>query len=223
MKCENMVCSSTDVFLLFAEVQDLNGRRFVYFGAEMETSEEFPVVAEFTKDNEPIFHKDSDFEIFLDPPGGGRWYKELEMNANNAVWNLALDRPYSCGGGEYSGRIAKPSEPRHWAPRRQRTFTYREPGRWVAVVAYSAADALDRLEDVADAFSPRVGVAWRVNFSRVERKGAINWTWTPQLAWEGGRYVGKVNMHIPDAWGEVCFVDTFVFTAVRLTRGGKGG
>ena len=37
--------------------------------------------------------KDSDFEIFLDPPGSASWYKELELNANNAVWNLALDKP----------------------------------------------------------------------------------------------------------------------------------
>ena len=33
------------------------------------------------------------FEVFLDPGGSCAWYKELEMNANNAVWNLMLDRP----------------------------------------------------------------------------------------------------------------------------------
>ena len=58
-----------------------------------------------------VFHE-HDFEIFIDAPGGGRWYKELELNALNTVWNLLLDRPYADGGEEYSGRVATPGAPR---------------------------------------------------------------------------------------------------------------
>jgi len=39
--------------------------------------------------------------------------------------------------------------------------------------------------------------------------GAINWVWSPQVVWtpEQGRYMGQVNMHLPDAWGYVVFAD----------------
>ena len=70
------------------------------------------VEAHFTKENSPIFQKDSDFECFLDPVGSNWNYKEWEGNALNTVWNLMLDRPYSDGGSEHSGRVAKPGERR---------------------------------------------------------------------------------------------------------------
>ena len=37
----------------------------------------------------------------------------------------------------------------------------------------------------------------------------MNWTWSPQKAWEPtkGRYEGKVNMHLPEAWGFLLFAD----------------
>ena len=37
------------------------------------------------------------------------------------VWNLMLDRPYSDGGSEHSGRVAKPGEARHWDVSKQKT------------------------------------------------------------------------------------------------------
>jgi len=48
--------------------------------------------------------------------------------------------------------------------------------------------------------SPRVGNMMRINFSRVERQGAINWTWQPQVVWDpkNQRYTGYVAMHLPD-------------------------
>jgi len=56
---------------------------------------------------------------------------------------------------------------------------------------------------------PRVGDKWRINFSRVEKKGDINWTWVPQIIWDSAqrKFVGKIAMHLPDAWGYVQFVD----------------
>jgi hypothetical protein len=51
-----------------------------------------------------IFH-DNDFEVFVDPAGSCANYKEFEMNALGADWNLLLDRPYADGGLENSSRL----------------------------------------------------------------------------------------------------------------------
>jgi hypothetical protein len=51
-----------------------------------------------------IFH-DNDFEVFVDPAGSCANYKELEINALGADWNLLLDRPYADGGLENSSRL----------------------------------------------------------------------------------------------------------------------
>ena len=50
----------------------------------------------------------------------------------------------------------------------------------------------------------------RINFSRVEKQGAINWTWQPQVVWDPAnhRYSGYVAMHLPDSWGYMVFGGT---------------
>ena len=48
------------------------------------------VTANFTKRNSPIFHTDSDFEVFVDVAKSCHDYKEFEANAINTVWNLCL-------------------------------------------------------------------------------------------------------------------------------------
>ena len=65
----------------------------------------------------------------------------------------------------------------------------------------------DTLARQPSARSPAVGGRWRINFSRVEARGEINWTWGPQIVWQPRmrRYEGQVNMHLPDAWGYVEF------------------
>lgn len=54
---------------------------------------------------------------------------------------------------------------------------------------------------------PKGGDMWRINFSRVEKKGNINWTWQEQRVWDAKlhKHVGKVEMHLPDIWGYVRF------------------
>lgn len=80
----------------------------------------------------------------------------------------------------------------------------RQPdGKWTAEIALSHKDSLDHTSGQM----PREGQFWRIGFSRVEKKGDINWVWTPQMLWAPteGKYTGQVNMHAPDAWGYVVF------------------
>eukprot|EP00971_Amphidinium_carterae_P333885 6468881-Amphidinium_carterae.2 len=30
---------------------------------------------------------------------------------------------------------------------------------------------------------PTLGASWRINFSRVEKQGKVNWVWSPQVIW----------------------------------------
>jgi septal ring-binding cell division protein DamX len=50
----------------------------------------------------------------------------------------------------------------------------------------------------------------RINFSRVERQGDINWTWQPQRVYSATqhKYQGRVNMHLPESWGYLVFDDS---------------
>ena len=183
---------------------------FLYIGAMLES--DVAVVASFTERNSPIFQKDTDFEVFIDAAGSCHCYKELEINALNVVWNLLLTRPYSNGGGEHSGRVAQPGAPCYYEVAAQRTATRLLSGAlgdptgatWSVEIALAHSDTLARQPGVR---APAVGTRWRINFSRVERCGEVNWTWQPQTVWEPRerRYVGKVNMHLPDAWGLVEF------------------
>lgn len=187
---------------------------FLYVAAILEYGIGDEVIAKFTERNSPIFHTDSDFEVFVDPAGCCHQYKELELNAINTVWNLLLTRPYADGGVEVSGRVGKEGEAEHWDVQNQRTATRilrgalgRDASCWCCELALAHTDTLARLPTHASA--PVVGSSWRINFSRVEKCGQINWVWSPQVVWtpEESRYAGHVNMHLPDAYGHVIFAD----------------
>uniref|UniRef100_A0A7S2MPL8 Carbohydrate-binding domain-containing protein n=1 Tax=Zooxanthella nutricula TaxID=1333877 RepID=A0A7S2MPL8_9DINO len=189
---------------------------YLYVAAVMDFPVGDELVAKFTERNSPIFHTDSDFEVFIDPAGCCHGYKELELNAINTVWNLMLDKPYSDGGGERSGRVAKPGDKDYWEVKAQKTAAritrgalHRpdQPAQWCCELAFAHSDTLG-VAPVAGA-SPAVGKHWRIDFSRVEKKGDVNWVWSPQVVWNPAeqRYKGEVNMHLPDAWGYVLFAD----------------
>jgi hypothetical protein len=186
----------------------------LYIGALITSN--MTVEAHFTKENSPIFQKDSDFECFLDPVGSNWNYKEWEGNALNTVWNLMLDRPYSDGGSEHSGRVAKPGEENYYAVKHQKTATRILEGTvnnvegtktvWSVEIAMAHSDVLAAHVNNG-MLPPSIGTMWRINFSRVEKRGDVNWTWQAQIAWDaaGRRFAGNVNMHLPDAWGYLVF------------------
>lgn len=180
------------------------------------------IIATYTERNSPIFHLDSDFEVFIDVDGSCHSYKELEMNAWNTVWNLLMDKPYADGGVEHSGRVASdPSDPLYYEVTDQKTAAKLVKGTingilpeldsgnvWAVELALPHAESTSRVSRVLRR-APQIGEFWRINFSRVEKKGDINWTWAPQVIWNAkeGRYTGKVSMHEPESWGYVRFAD----------------
>ena len=186
---------------------------YFYIAAEMEE----PHVWGTLENRDDIIFYDNDFEVFIDPDGDTHEYYELEMNALNTVWDLLLIKPYRDGGpavhywditglmtGVYiDGTLNDPSD---------------TDNGWTVETAFPW-DALS--ECAHKSCPPAPGDIWRVNFSRVEwmtdivdsgyvkrtdpETGEIlpedNWVWSPQ---------GLVNMHYPEMWGLVQFVEAAV-------------
>jgi Carbohydrate family 9 binding domain-like len=175
---------------------------YLYVAAELE---EPHVWATLTAHDSVIFH-DNDFEVFLNPSGDGKNYFEFEMNALNTGWDLFLAKPYRLGGKadnswEIPGlRTAVHVEGTLNNPKDQ------DRG-WSVEIAFPWKAFEER-----SAFArPRTGQEWRINFSRVEWRVETvdgkyrklpgkedNWVWSPQ---------GVVNMHVPEQWGFVRFVE----------------
>lgn len=194
---------------------------YLYIAAILKSDME--VFATYTERNSPIYHED--FEVFVDPASSCHNYKELEMNAINTVWNLMLDKPYMDGGQEFSGGIANPGDDNYYEVESQRTMVRvlegtlnnadekeTQENAWAIEIALSHRDTLRDSgfeEKSSSRIQPSEGEHWRINFSRVEEKGSINWTWQKQEIWDVEEsppsYRGIVDMHQPNVWGYVRF------------------
>jgi hypothetical protein len=180
---------------------------YLYIAALLSPAPNLPTAATFIDRNDPIYQRDSDFEVFVDMELSHHHYKEMEINALGTVWNLLLDKPYVDGGMEHSGRVAKPGEPLYYDVQHQHVGTRILTGRlndaemgaqWSAELALAWSDLLANTT-----ITTAPPTLLRINFSRVERQGAINWVWQPQVRWDPlqRRFRGFVDMHMPDAWG----------------------
>ena len=154
--------------------------------------EEPDVKAGVSKRDDIVYH-DNDFEVFLNPYGDSRLYYELEVNALGTVMDLLMEKPYSQGGTYI--------------------MTWDFPGLEIAV---RVDGTLNRSGDTDKGWTvemkipmaglsrggddPRKNKEWKANFSRVEwlTKPEENWVWSP---------TGVVDIHIPDRWGTIRFVD----------------
>jgi len=168
--------------------------------------------ATITERDAVIYH-DNDFEWFIDPDGDALRYFEFEVNALGTVWDLFLPKPYRDGGKAENGwnidglRSAVRLRGTLNDPRDRDTS-------WTVEMAIPWAAFADSGRTV---IPPVPGTAWRINFSRVQwdrdvvagqyqkRKDAEgrtlpehNWVWSAQ---------GVINMHVPERWGRVVFVD----------------
>ncbi|KAF0690257.1 Aste57867_18331 [Aphanomyces stellatus] len=185
--------------------------RFLYVGAYLQDTN---IWAKLTQRNSVIFN-DNDFEIFVDPVGTTHNYKEFEVNALNATWNLLLNKPYRDNGGENSTRV-DPIWGFDMYGKGLKAGVYvkgtiNDPNQhlhyWTVEVALPlkelAFNTTAAIPPVADSF-------WRINFSRVEWLIQVvngqyqkipnlpeeNWVWSPQ---------GAIAMHMPEKWGYLQF------------------
>ena len=184
----------------------------LYVGAWLEEPHLWGTLTE----RDAIIYHDHDFEVFLDPDGDGEAYFEIEINVLGTEFDLFLDRPYNKGG---QADIA-------WNLEGLRTAVFVDgtindasdtDRGWGVEMAIPWAGLVPP-NGVAATAPPSIGDVWRVNFSRVqwplhhlesggyERAAEVsfevheedNWVWSPQ---------GEINMHIPEEWGFVHFVE----------------
>ena len=175
----------------------------LYIAARLD---ETHVWGSLTKPNSVIF-RDNDFEVFIDPDGDHHRYWEMEVNALNTRWQLALEKPYRDGGPPVSPapiaglRSAIYVEGTLNAPHDTDTYWSVEIAiPWRGLAPYAPNGGAP----------PEEGAQWRMNFSRVQWQHEIhegvyrkkpdtpedNWVWSPQ---------GVVDMHRPERWGFVQF------------------
>lgn len=183
-----------------------------------------------------VIYHDDDFEVFVDADGSTHAYKETEVNAAAATWDLLLNKPYDDGGGENSSRVdgaagfdmflpapGFPSWPVAVAAAHV-TGTLNDPSTPHTFWSVELALPLARLAYNTTARAPSPGDFWRINFSRVE--------WGVKVV--GGRYQlapscttcptpgapsednwswspqGSIAMHLPERWGILQFADARV-------------
>jgi len=161
---------------------------YLYVGAILE---EPNITAKLTQ-RDTIIYYDNDFEVFIDPDSDGHNYFEIEVNANNVLFDLMLDKPYRVGGDFFlqwdcpgiksgihiEGTLNNPNDTdKYWSvemaiPRQALTLSFNN--------------------------LLKAGNIWRINFSRVEwlKKPEENWVWNA---------TGRIDMHMPDRWGYLLF------------------
>ncbi len=160
------------------------------------------------KNHDDTIYRDNDFEVFIDPQGDGINYFEIEINSYATLLDLFMNKPYKNGG---SAKLSWNADGIKKAVRLYGTINKSEDkdSCWTVEMAIPWK-ALNQT-------TPKLNSSWRMNFSRVEwdydivngqyiknhyRKGKKhpehNQVWSPQ---------GKINMHIPEKWGYVHFVN----------------
>lgn len=179
----------------------------LYILAELEE----PHVWAYYEKHDMIVFNENDFEIFIDPNGDSQNYFEIEVNAQNTIFDLFMPQPYRDGGVPF--------------------IAWNTPGLKSAIhvdgtINNSADKDKKWTVEMAIPFNafqlgtvsqtPADNQIWRINFSRVqwqtETKDGVyhrktdpatgrilpeyNWVWSPQ---------GIINMHYPERWGMMQF------------------
>ena len=190
---------------------------YLYVAARLDEPHVWGTLTQF----DSIIYNDNDFEIFIDPLGDAVEYYEIEINALGTQLDLYLHTPYSRGGSAridwnciglrsavaVEGTINDPTDvDRAWTLEWAIPWDGLRPPRYDT--AWEERDRCGR--------PPSVGDEWKINFSRVQWDHVVdsttqpptyrrvpgrpehNWVWTPQ--W-------RINMHLPEHWGRVRFVD----------------
>ncbi len=179
--------------------------QFLYVFAELH---EPHVWGTLTEKNAIIFH-DNDFEVFIDPDGGGENYYEFEMNARNTIWELTLVKRYTQGGPAIHGTNLPGLISAVHIDGTLNDPTDIDRG-WSVEIAFPFSGLAKHRRN--GPCPPKPGDQWRINFSRVEWTHEVldgkyrkvprevkpedNWVWSPQ---------GLIDMHQPEHWGFLHF------------------
>ncbi|MCF0061018.1 carbohydrate-binding family 9-like protein [Dyadobacter chenwenxiniae] len=169
----------------------------------------------YQEKKDQIVYLENDFEVFIDPDGDGENYYELEVNAINNTFDLFLPKTYKKGG---RAQLKWDIKDLKSAVSIEGTVNNAKDTdkRWTLEIAIPFASLTN---EHVPAIIPANGSEWRINFSRVNwqhevsedgkytRKRNVdtgkvlpeyNWVWSPQ---------GIINMHYPEYWGYLQFVD----------------
>ncbi|WP_340113688.1 carbohydrate-binding family 9-like protein [Maribellus mangrovi] len=178
---------------------------FVY--AELEE----PHIWAYYDTNDMIVFHENDFEIFLDPTRDTHNYYEFEINAQNVILDLVMNKAYRSDG----------TFNLHWNAEGFRSAvhlegTLNDPSDMDTKWCVEMQIPFSSLSTNDEYVQPQDGSLWKINFSRVQWQTEVkngkyvkkkdpetgknlhenNWVWSPQ---------GVINMHYPERWGLVRF------------------
>ena len=180
---------------------------FLYVYAEFR---EQNIWASLTRQDDPVF-QDNALEIFINPDGSTFNYFEFQINANEAVWDLFMPRPYRSGGrGLSSWDIKGLQKAVHIAG------TLNNPADRDTAWSIELAIPFAALDIRRPPVKP--GTIWRMNFSRVQwQLDVINGRYVRKRDKASGKLLpehynvwspqGIVNLHYPERWGYVLFAN----------------
>lgn len=178
----------------------------LYIFAELE---EEHIWAYYDKQDMIVYHE-NDFEVFIDPDGDTHNYFEFEVNTQNTLFDLFLDKPYRNKGKANIEWNAKGFKSAVYLDGTLNDPTDTDK-KWCVemIIPFSS------LTPNGTFIQAKAGNVWRINFSRVQwqteiiegkytrktnKEGKLlpedNWVWSPQ---------GVINMHFPERWGFIQF------------------
>jgi len=170
-----------------------------------------PHVWGYFDEHDVIIFNENDFEVFIDPDGDSQNYFEIEINANNTVFDLFMPRPYRDGGIPLISWNA-PGLKTAVSVDGTRNNPNDSDKKWTVEMAVP----FSALQLGTGNQKPANEQVWRINFSRVQWQTEVvdgiykrktdsvsgrilsedNWVWSMQ---------GVINMHFPERWGMLHF------------------
>ncbi|WP_167614121.1 carbohydrate-binding family 9-like protein [Maribellus sediminis] len=172
--------------------------------------EEPNIWAYYDKHDMVVFHE-NDIELFIDPDRDTHNYYEFEVNAQNTLFDLVLNKPYRNGGKPDIKWNAEGFESAVCIK-----GTLNNPNDKDEMWSVEMKVPFSSLSTNGEFVQPEDGSLWKLNFSRVQWQTDLvdgkyvkrknqqtgrdlpenNWVWSPQ---------GVINMHYPERWGLVMF------------------
>lgn len=179
----------------------------LYIFAELEE----PHIWAYYETHDMIVYHENDFEVFIDPNRDTHNYYEFEVNAQNTLFDLFMNKPYRNGGKADIKWNAK-----GFKSAIHLDGTLNDPSDIDEKWSVEMAIPFSSLSTNGSYEQPENGSIWKINFSRVQWQTDVtdgkyvkkkdektgkhlpenNWVWSPQ---------GVINMHYPERWGLALF------------------